>query len=113
MSSDIYSFNCFSTTSISFNGACLSSNLDKKILILGNNNINIITFLIHNKTSSFTYGQYKDIEGNWTLKETKVYITIIHSTYHIQFSHFASHQLFITGIGNEMSENRAAAKESS
>ena len=31
----------------------------------------------------------------------------------IQFSYFASHQLFIAGMGNEMSENRAAAKESS
>ena len=31
----------------------------------------------------------------------------------IQFSYFASHQLFITGMRNEMSENRAAAKESS
>ena len=31
----------------------------------------------------------------------------------IQFSDFASHQLFIAGMGNEMSENRAAAKESS
>ena len=60
-----------------------------------------------------TYGQYKDIESNWTAKETKIYISIIHSTYHIQFSYFASHQLFIAGMGNEMSENRAAAKESS
>ena len=54
-----------------------------------------------------------DIEGNWTLKETKVYISSIHSTYYIQFSYFASHQLFIAGMGNEMLENRAAAKESS
>ena len=25
--------------------------------------------------------------SNWTLKETKIYISIIHSTYHIQFSY--------------------------
>ena len=61
----------------------------------------------------YIYGEYKDIEGNWTLKETKVYISTIHSTYHIQFSYFALHQLFIAGMVNEMSENRAAAKESS
>ena len=60
-----------------------------------------------------THYLYKDIESNWTAKETKIYISIIHSTYHIQFSYFASHQLFIAGMGNEMSENRAAAKESS
>ena len=59
------------------------------------------------------YGQYKDIESNWTAKKTKIYISIVHSTYHIQFSYFASHYLFIAGMGNEMSENRAAAKESS
>ena len=56
---------------------------------------------------SYTYGQYKYIESNWTPKETKIYISII------QFSYFASHQLFIAGMGNEMLENRAAAKESS
>ena len=55
-------------------------------------------------------GQYKGIVGNWALNETKVYISIIPSTYRIQFSYFASHQLFIAGMGNEMSENRAAAK---
>ena len=63
--------------------------------------------------SSFTYDQYKDIEGNLTLKETKVYISIIHSTYHIQISCVSPPQLFVAGMGNEMSENRAAAKESS
>ena len=46
----------------------------------------------------------------WKLKYN---ISIIHSTYHIQFSYFALHQLFIDGMWNEMSENRAAAKESS
>ena len=65
--------------------------------------------------SSLTYGQYQDIESNWTPKKTKLYISIIHSTYHIhvQFSYFNSYQLFIAGMGNGMSENRAAAKESS
>ena len=38
------------------------------------------------KVHIHNYGQYKDIESNWTPKETKVYIPIIHSTYHIQFS---------------------------
>ena len=47
------------------------------------------------------------------LLRKQIYISIIHSTYHLQFSYFASHQLFIAGMGNEMSENRAAAKESS
>ena len=42
-----------------------------------------------------------------------IIISIIHSTYHIQFSYFVSHQLFIAGMGNEMSENRASAKENS
>ena len=37
---------------------------------------------------------------------------ILYTIYHIQFSYFALHQLFIAGMGNEMSENRAAAKES-
>ena len=50
------------------------------------------------------YGQYNDIESNWISKETKIYIFIIHSTYHIQFSYFVPHQLLIAGMGNEMSE---------
>ena len=29
----------------------------------------------------------------------------------MQYSYFASHQFFIADMGNEMSENRAAAKE--
>ena len=54
-----------------------------------------------------------DIESTWISKKTKIYISIIHSTYYIQFSYSASHQLFIAGMGNEMSETRTAAKESS
>ena len=71
---------------------------------------NELNFLVE---SSLTYGQYQDIESNWTPKKTKLYISIIHSTYHIQFSYFDSYQLFIAGMGNGMSVNRADAKESS
>ena len=80
------------------------------------NEFNFLGLLIDcnlNWKAHLHYGQYQDIESNWSLKETKIYISILHSTYHIQFSYFAPHQLFIPDMGNKMSENRPAAKESS
>ena len=62
------------------------------------NEFNFLGYLL------IAYGQYNDIESNWISKETKIFLFIIHSTYHIQFSYFAPHQLLIAGMGNEMSE---------
>ena len=72
----------------------------------------LITILA--KKFKYIWSVQFDIECNWIANETKIYISIVHFKYHnIQFFYFASHQLFIACMGNEVSENRAAAKESS